>query len=237
MACSRSSTHARAASSPACADIATSSSRRRSARTEHLREHRARTGRCGCGTRAPRARSDRRSASDGGRPATRASAPTETGSPSRLRRHGRRLRRPLAPATRTPAHRREASPLRRLLRDGRCLLAGQPGRPRTPLHGARPAAARPGLSRARGLRLQRRRQPGRPHARHAGTDGQVRLWDVASRQPIGTPLPGPENINAVAYFAPDGDHVFAVFATAAATAGTSAPRRGNARRAWSPAVG
>ena len=46
-----------------------------------------------------------------------------------------------------------------------------------------------------------------------GTDGQVRLWDVASRQPIGTPLPGPENINAVAHFAPDGDHVFAVFAT------------------------
>jgi WD40 repeat protein len=45
----------------------------------------------------------------------------------------------------------------------------------------------------------------------AGSDGQIRLWDVASRRPIGTPLPGPENINAVAFFAPDGKHVFAVF--------------------------
>ena len=39
----------------------------------------------------------------------------------------------------------------------------------------------------------------------AGSDGQIRLWDIASRRPIGTPLPGPENINAVAFFAPDGD--------------------------------
>ncbi len=45
----------------------------------------------------------------------------------------------------------------------------------------------------------------------AGSDGQIRLWDFTSRQPIGTPLPGPENINAVAFFAPDGAHVFAVF--------------------------
>jgi len=37
------------------------------------------------------------------------------------------------------------------------------------------------------------------------------LWDIRSRHPIGTPLPGPENINAVAFFAPDGGHVFAVF--------------------------
>ena len=43
----------------------------------------------------------------------------------------------------------------------------------------------------------------------AGSDGQIRLWDIASRRPIGTPLPGPENINAVAFFAPDGAHVFA----------------------------
>ena len=45
----------------------------------------------------------------------------------------------------------------------------------------------------------------------AGSDGQIRLWDLASRRPIGTPLPGPENVNAVAFFAPDGKHVFAVF--------------------------
>jgi WD40 repeat protein len=47
----------------------------------------------------------------------------------------------------------------------------------------------------------------------AGTDGQLRLWDVATRRAIGSPLPGPEHINAVAHFAPDGDHVYAVFAT------------------------
>jgi WD40 repeat protein len=46
----------------------------------------------------------------------------------------------------------------------------------------------------------------------AGTDGQIRLWDLPSRLPIGTPLPGPENLNAVAFFAPDGNHVLAVFA-------------------------
>ena len=70
----------------------------------------------------------------------------------------------------------------------------------------------------------------------AGTDGQVRLWDVASRRPIGTPLPGPENINAVAHFAPDGDHVFAVFATGRGYRWDVRPRRGSAKRARSPAA-
>jgi WD40 repeat protein len=45
----------------------------------------------------------------------------------------------------------------------------------------------------------------------AGTDGQTRLWDRASRRPIGAALPGPENLNAVAFFALDGTHVFAAF--------------------------
>ena len=46
----------------------------------------------------------------------------------------------------------------------------------------------------------------------AGIDGRIRLWDVATRRPIGTPLPAAENVNAVASFAPDGAHVYAVFA-------------------------
>jgi WD40 repeat protein len=46
----------------------------------------------------------------------------------------------------------------------------------------------------------------------AGADGQVRLWDLASHRPIGTPLPGPKDVNAVARFAPDGDELFTVFA-------------------------
>jgi WD40 repeat protein len=46
----------------------------------------------------------------------------------------------------------------------------------------------------------------------AGREGQVRLWDLDTRRPIGAPLPGPQQVNVVARFAPDGDHVFAVFA-------------------------
>ena len=46
----------------------------------------------------------------------------------------------------------------------------------------------------------------------ASTDGQIRLWNVASRRPIGTALPGPEQVSAVARFAPDGAHVYVVFA-------------------------
>jgi WD40 repeat protein len=47
----------------------------------------------------------------------------------------------------------------------------------------------------------------------ASTDGQIRLWDLASRRPIGTALQGPEHVSAVARFAPDGAHVYVVFAT------------------------
>lgn len=68
-------------------------------------------------------------------------------------------------------------------------------------------------------------------------NGKVRPWNVASRRPIGTPLPGPENLNAFAQFAPDGNHVYAASPTAAATAGTSAQRHGRATRARSPAGG
>ncbi len=46
----------------------------------------------------------------------------------------------------------------------------------------------------------------------AGNDAQVRLWDLATSRPIGAPLPGPKKVNAVAMFAPDGKHLFAVFA-------------------------
>lgn len=47
----------------------------------------------------------------------------------------------------------------------------------------------------------------------SGTDGQVRIWDVASRRAIGTPLPGPQHINAVAHFAPDEPTSTPCFAT------------------------
>ena len=47
----------------------------------------------------------------------------------------------------------------------------------------------------------------------AGQDGQVRLWDLATRRPIGAPLPGrTKNSNVVARFTPDGKYVLAVFA-------------------------
>ncbi len=46
----------------------------------------------------------------------------------------------------------------------------------------------------------------------ASSDGEVRLWDVASHRTIGTALPGPEHVSAVARFAPDGAHVYVVFA-------------------------
>jgi WD40 repeat protein len=46
----------------------------------------------------------------------------------------------------------------------------------------------------------------------AATDGQVRLCDRDTLRPIGAPLPGPQEVNAVAYFSPDGAYVYAVFA-------------------------
>jgi WD40 repeat protein len=46
----------------------------------------------------------------------------------------------------------------------------------------------------------------------SGTDGQVRLWDRETQRPIGAPLPGPRNVIAVAFFAPGGDHAYALFA-------------------------
>jgi len=45
-----------------------------------------------------------------------------------------------------------------------------------------------------------------------GADGEVRLWDARSRRAIGSPLPGPENVAAVALFARGGTHVLFVFA-------------------------
>ena len=41
-------------------------------------------------------------------------------------------------------------------------------------------------------------------------DGAVALWDVASQQPIGSPLPGLPDAWTTARFAPDGARLFAV---------------------------
>jgi hypothetical protein len=41
------------------------------------------------------------------------------------------------------------------------------------------------------------------------TDGTVRLWDVASSQALGAPLPGVPNSQVVPIFTPDGRHLIA----------------------------
>jgi WD40 repeat protein len=41
-------------------------------------------------------------------------------------------------------------------------------------------------------------------------DGAVVLWDVASQQPIGSPLPGPTETYTTARFTPDGSRLFAL---------------------------
>ena len=41
-------------------------------------------------------------------------------------------------------------------------------------------------------------------------DGAVALWDVASQEPIGQPLPGLPDAQTTARFAPDGDRLFAL---------------------------
>ena len=106
----------RARSWPACADITTSSSPRRPAPTGASWRAPARTGRCGSGTRAPSARSGAPIRLDGGAAGDAAISPDGTqGRRGGLRRHGRRVRRPLAPATRAPARRRELPHVRRLL--------------------------------------------------------------------------------------------------------------------------
>ena len=45
----------------------------------------------------------------------------------------------------------------------------------------------------------------------AGADGAVRLWDLRTRKPFGSPLPGPANRPVVARFGPNGAHLFAVY--------------------------
>jgi WD40 repeat protein len=98
-------------------------------------------------------------------------------------------------------------------RDGRLLLAGsEAGRVRLfSASGLRPAGPA-FLAQAGTVSSVDVSRDGRTLVT-SGADGQVRLWDAASRRPIGTPLPGPQHINAVAHFAPDGAHVYAVFAT------------------------
>jgi hypothetical protein len=45
-----------------------------------------------------------------------------------------------------------------------------------------------------------------------GTDGRLRLRDLASLRPIGRALPGPEDVMSIAAFAPVGGHALAVYA-------------------------
>jgi WD40 repeat protein/DNA-binding SARP family transcriptional activator len=44
-------------------------------------------------------------------------------------------------------------------------------------------------------------------------DGTVRLWDIASQQAVGAPLPGLPNRNVVSFFSPDGSRLFAGYDT------------------------
>ena len=51
----------------------------------------------------------------------------------------------------------------------------------------------------------------------AGTDGTVRLWDVATRKPIGASLPGEDNVQASVAFLPGGREALAVYDNGRAT--------------------
>ena len=69
-----------------------------------------------------------------------------------------------------------------------------------------------------------------------GTDGTLRLFDLATRQPLGAPLPAVADGATAPVFALDGAYVFAITPPEAASAGTSAPRRGCSGHATSRAA-
>jgi WD40 repeat protein len=53
---------------------------------------------------------------------------------------------------------------------------------------------------------------GRPHTlATGGQDGTVRLWDIETGQPIGTPLPGVPNQEVLPHFTPDGAQLVASY--------------------------
>ncbi|MEA2292908.1 MAG: hypothetical protein QOE86_547, partial [Solirubrobacteraceae bacterium] len=104
-----------------------------------------------------------------------------------------------------------ATTFARFSRDGRLLLTGS-GDGRVRVFSARDRRALgPAFRASNGSISSVDAGPGGRVLVTAGTDGQTRLWDRASRRPIGAALPGPENLNAVAFFALDGTHVFAAF--------------------------
>jgi WD40 repeat protein len=47
----------------------------------------------------------------------------------------------------------------------------------------------------------------------ASNDGILRLWDVATQKPLGTPLPGKDNHWVSAAFTPDGLRLFTYYDT------------------------
>ena len=122
-----------------------------------------------------------------------------------------RSHRRLAP----PARRRE-QPHRssRFSRDGRLLLTGSQAAAYALFSARDLQPLGPGASLAHGgHRLHRRRQPGRPHAR----DGRHRRAGpaVGRREPPADRAPrcpDPRTSTPSAHFAPDGAHVYAVFA-------------------------
>jgi WD40 repeat protein/DNA-binding SARP family transcriptional activator len=59
-------------------------------------------------------------------------------------------------------------------------------------------------------------------------DGQLRLWDVATRKLIGAPLPG-SNTSGSVHFFPDGQHILATFQTGTAIIWNVDPRAWNAQ--------
>jgi WD40 repeat protein len=47
----------------------------------------------------------------------------------------------------------------------------------------------------------------------SGTDGSTRIWDVDTRAPFGSPLPGLDNIWANSHLTPSGDQLAVVYST------------------------
>ena len=237
-ASSASSTRARARSPAACAGTTTSCSRRRRAPTAGSSSRPGWDGTLRAVGHAHPPRARRADPLLGARRRRRASARTAARAwRSPRRRRPRRARRALAAAARAPARRRQPDRLRRASRATAacCSPGAATGACASSRRATGAARARPSWPTPAGSRSVDASPDGRTLVT-AGQDGQVRLWDLATRRPIGAPLPGPKDANVVARFAPDGNYVSPSSPTAAATAGTSARRRGSARPARSPAA-